>query len=90
MIRESISKMKNRKAAGPSGLVSEMVKAVGEAGVSINTSLVNQIIVDRYSSSMRTLHYCELLQGNRRCLMTLADEILEIAEKIIERLIRRK
>ena len=32
MIRESISKMKNGKAAGPSGLVSEMVKAAGEAG----------------------------------------------------------
>ena len=31
MIRKSISKMKNRKAAGqPSGLVSEMVKRAGE------------------------------------------------------------
>ena len=46
MIRESISKMKNGKAAGPSGLVSEMVKALGE-GVDMNTNLVNHIIVDR-------------------------------------------
>ena len=38
--------MKNGKAAGPSGLVSEMVKALGE-GVDMNTNLVNHIIVDR-------------------------------------------
>ena len=33
MVRDSISKMKNGKAAGPSGLVPEMVKAAGETGV---------------------------------------------------------
>ena len=37
MIRESISKMKNEKAAGPSGLVSEMIKAAGEAGLDRTT-----------------------------------------------------
>ena len=31
MARESISKMKNRKVAGPSGVVSEMVKADGKS-----------------------------------------------------------
>ena len=46
MIRESISKMKNWKAAGPSSLVSEMVKAAGEAGVDMITNLVSQIIVE--------------------------------------------
>lgn len=29
MVRDSISKMKNRKAVGPSDVVSEMVKAAG-------------------------------------------------------------
>ena len=37
--------MKNGKAAGPSGVVSEMVKAAGKAGVDMITDLVNQIIV---------------------------------------------
>ena len=32
MVRESISKKKNRKAAGLSGVVSEMVKTAGEDG----------------------------------------------------------
>ena len=45
MVRELISKMKHGKAAGPEGLVSEMVKATGEAEFGIFTDLVNQIIV---------------------------------------------
>ena len=46
MVRESISKMKNGKAAGLSGVVSEMVKAAGEAGVDMITDVVNQIIAE--------------------------------------------
>ena len=45
MIRELISKMKNRKAAGPSGLVSEMIKSAGGAGFDRITDLVNKVIV---------------------------------------------
>ena len=37
--------MKNGKAAGPPGLVSEIVKSAGEAGVDMITKLLNQIIV---------------------------------------------
>ena len=44
MVRESISKMKNGKAAGPLGVVSEMVKVAGEAGAAMITCLVNQIL----------------------------------------------
>ena len=46
LIRESISKMMNGKAAGSSGVESEMVEAAGEAGVDIITDLVNQSIVE--------------------------------------------
>ena len=46
MVRESISKMKNGKAAGPSDVVSEIVKTAGEAGVDMIKDLVNQIIVE--------------------------------------------
>ena len=46
MIRESISKMKNGKTAEPSSVVSEMVKAAGEAGFDMITNLKNQIIVE--------------------------------------------
>lgn len=38
-----ISKMKNGVSSKPSGLVSEMVKLGGEAGVEMVTDLINQI-----------------------------------------------
>ena len=37
--------MKNGKTAGPSGVVSEMVKVPGEAGVDMITDLINHIMV---------------------------------------------
>ena len=46
MVRDLISKMKNGKAAGPLGVVSEMVKAAGEEEVDMIINLVNQIIVE--------------------------------------------
>ena len=46
MVRESISKIKNGKAAGPSGLVSGMIKLAKEAGFDLITDLVNQSIVE--------------------------------------------
>ena len=45
MVRKSISKMRNGKAARPSGVLSEMVKATGKAGVGMITDLLNQIII---------------------------------------------
>ena len=39
--------MKNGKAVGPSGVVSEMVRAAQKAGVCIITGPVNQIIVEQ-------------------------------------------
>ena len=53
VIRESISKMMNEKAAGPSGVVSEIVR---EAGIDINTDLVNQIIGERVRELSATVN----------------------------------
>ena len=49
-VRESISKTKNGKAAELSGVVSEMVKTVGKAGVEMIADIVFQVIVDRRSA----------------------------------------
>ena len=38
--------IKNGKASGLSGVVSEMIKAAGEAGVDMITDLVNQIVAE--------------------------------------------
>ena len=43
-VRKAVRKMKNGKAAGPSGIVSEMVKAAEEDSVDMITDLINQII----------------------------------------------
>ena len=44
MVREAVSKMKKAKAAGPSGVVAEMLKAAGETGIEMITNLTNQIV----------------------------------------------
>ena len=46
MVRKSVSKIKKEKAAGPSGAVSEIVKAAGETEADMITDLINQIIVE--------------------------------------------
>ena len=40
-VREAIAKSKSDKASGPSGIVSEMLKAAGEPGVQWVTSIFN-------------------------------------------------
>ena len=46
MVKESISKIKNGKVGGPLGVLQEMVKTTGEAGVDMITDLVNKTIVE--------------------------------------------
>ena len=46
MVRESISNMKNEKAAGPSGIMLQIIKAAREAGVDMSTNQIMQIIVE--------------------------------------------
>ena len=44
MVRESIRKMRNVSAAGPSGLVSEIVESAEEAKINTIKDQMNQII----------------------------------------------
>ena len=46
MGREPISKIKNGKVAGPSGIVSEMIKPAKKTGLDLIRDLVNQSIVE--------------------------------------------
>lgn len=54
MVCESISKIKNRKAAWASGVVSEIVKAGGKAEVDMTRLSKSGYIRKSYSSRMRT------------------------------------
>ena len=46
MVKKAISKMKSGKAAGPSGIVVEMIKAAGDTGATMIRNLATAIIRD--------------------------------------------
>ena len=46
MVSKAISKMKSGEAAGPSGIIIEMINAAGDRIINCLTSLFNQIIYD--------------------------------------------
>ena len=46
MVKTAISKMKSGKAAGPSGIVVEMIKAAGDTGATMIRDLATAIIRD--------------------------------------------
>ena len=98
MVRESVSKVKNKKAAGPPGVVSEMIKAGVEAGVDLITDLVNQIIVElvipaEWELSTIVNFYkrnCDSLERGNYGRLKLTDQILKILESVSEKLIRQQ
>ena len=97
MVRESISKMKNGKAAGLSGMASEMVKAVEKGGVDKIADLVNQIMVGVISAEWELCTMVDCYKGKHYSLeigfyrgLKLTNQILKIAERIIEKLIQQQ
>ena len=70
MVRESVSKIKNGKAAGPTDLVSETVKTKGEAGADIIIELVIQILVPEVYPAewdLSTILNCYKWKGDSLC-----------------------
>ena len=74
-----------------------MVKAAGETGVDMITDLVNQIIVGFIPEEWepRTIENCfkgkgDSLERESYRGVILTDQILKIAERIIEKLIRQQ
>ena len=68
-MRAAIAKMKNGKAAGPSGVGVEMLKAAGEDGVLWVTDLCNAIVREgRIPDDWRkSWMVCVCVQRQRRC-----------------------
>ena len=96
MVRDSVSKIKNGKAAGLLGLVPEIVKMTGETGVGTITDLINQIIVEGVLPTeweLSTITNCykrkgDALEKRSSMVLKLLDQILKIVERFIEKLIR--
>ena len=97
MVVGAVKKLKNGKAPGPSGVVGEMLKASGDAGIDMLHHLVNAIIrdgsvpVDWQESYIISLYKGKgsaLERGNYRGLKLL-EHAMKVVERIIETIIRQ-
>ena len=98
MIKRAIKKMKFRKAAGPSGIVAEMLKASGALGVEMIRDLAisivkgGQIPSDWEESFIINLYKGKgdaLDRGNYRGLKLL-DQVMKVIERVVDELIREQ
>ena len=98
MITKAISKMASGKAAGPSGIVTEMLKPVGEAGAVEVRDLIEDIIsegcipTDWQESFIVNLYKGKgdaLNRGNYRGLK-LIEQVMKVLERLVEGLIRQR
>ena len=91
-IRKAISKMKCGKAAGPSGIIAEMLKASGEEGV----RLLRQLGEDVFSNGVIPKEWEESIilnlykgkgdaldRGNYRGLK-LTEQVMKVLEGVLE------
>ena len=98
MITKAISKMASGEAAGPSGIVAEMLKPVGEAGAVEVRDLIEDIIsegcipTDWQESFIVNLYWGKgdaLNRGNYRGLK-LIEQVMKVLERVVEGLVRQR
>ena len=98
MISEAVRKMSLGKAAGPSGIVAEMLKPCGNTGIRLIRDLIEAIIREGHIPSEWEESYIVSLykgkgdaleRGNYRGLK-LIDQVLKVLERVVEQLIRKK
>ena len=97
MVKKTISKIKAGKAAGPSGIVVEMIEAVGDRGVSMIRDLAGAIIRGGKVPSEWEQKFIVCLykgkgdaleRGNYRGLK-LTEQVMKVLERIVDGLIRQ-
>ena len=97
MVKKAISKMKSGKAAGPLGIVVEMIKAAADTGATMIRDLATAIICDGkvptdWEQSFIVCLYKgkgdALDRGNYRGLK-LTEQAMKILERIVDGLIRQ-
>ncbi|KAI8498340.1 Kinesin-like protein kif22 [Branchiostoma belcheri] len=98
MVQKAINAMKRGKAAGPSGIVAEMLQAGGDFVADQITILANAIIKEEKIPCDWNLSYIvncykgkgdALERGNYRGLKLL-DQVLKVMERVIEPFIREQ
>ncbi|MEW8582762.1 MAG: reverse transcriptase domain-containing protein [Candidatus Thiodiazotropha endolucinida] len=97
MVKKATSKMKIGKAAGPSGIVAEMIIAAGDAGATMIRDLAVSVIRDGKVPAdwERSFIVClykgkgdALDRGNYRGLK-LTEQVMKVLERIADGLIRQ-
>jgi hypothetical protein len=88
-VRAAIAKMKSGKAAGPCGIVAEMLKAAGEDGVSWVTAICNAVVKEgKITSDWRKSWIVCVYKGKGDALdcgsyrdIKLLDHVMKVFEK---------
>ena len=98
MFRKAINKMSLGKAAGPSGIVAEMLKAADSSGASMIRDLIEDIIFEnRIPSEWQESHTVSVYKGkgdvsnrsNYRSLK-LINQVMKVLERVVEGFIRQR
>jgi len=98
MISRAVQKMGMNKAAGPSGIVAEMLKPSGNAGIRLIRDLIEAIILEeRIPSEWEESYIVSLYKGKGDALergnyrgLKLIDQVMKVLERVVEQLIRKK
>ena len=98
MMVKAITKMKTGKAAGPSGIVAEMLKASGDTGARLVADLANDmvrngVIPSDWEDSFIINIYKgkgDALEGGNYRGLKLLDHVMKGMERVIEKIIRER
>ena len=96
-VRYAIKKMKNNKAAGPSGVVADMLKAAGDVGTLWVTEVCNHIVMEgRIPADWCSSWMVNVYKGKGDALecgsyrgIKLLEHVLKVFERVIEERVRR-
>jgi hypothetical protein len=93
-VEKALKKMKKGKAAGPSGVVSEMLKAAGEIGAEWMTDLCNSIVLEgKIPEDWKDSLLIPVFKGKGdplECGSYRAIKLLEQAMKVTERVLESR
>ena len=96
-VREAIMRMKEEKAAGPTGVVAEMFKAMGEEGVRRMTDLCNEVVKEgKIPEDWSRSWMVSIYKGKGDALecgsyrgVKLLEHGLKVFERVVEARLRR-
>jgi hypothetical protein len=97
-VRAAIAKSKSGKAAGPSGVAAEMLKASGEAGIQWVTDICNKVVDEGcIPDDWRKSWMVNVYKGKGDALecgsyrgIKLLDQVLKVLERVIDARVRNK